>query len=78
MRHLEMPMGPAHNTYPERHRSYRDRLKARGMRQIVLWVPDTRRPGFADNWHAWKKARRIDKPSPSSRPPGIGQTDAPR
>ena len=41
-------MGPANNTYPERHRSYRDRLKARGMRQIVLWAPDTRRPGFAD------------------------------
>ena len=36
------------NTYPERHRAYRDRLKAQGMRQVVLWVPDTRRPGFAD------------------------------
>ena len=36
------------NAYPERHRAYRDRLKARGMRQVVLWVPDTRRPGFAD------------------------------
>jgi hypothetical protein len=34
------------NTYPERHRAYRDRLKAKGLRQIVLWVPDTRRPGF--------------------------------
>jgi hypothetical protein len=43
-----MPMSSANKTYPERHRSYRDRLKARGMRQIVLWVPDTRRPGFAD------------------------------
>jgi len=41
-------MGSANNTYPERHRAYRDRLKAQGMRQIVLWVPDTRRPGFAD------------------------------
>ena len=40
-------MGSA-NTYPERHRAYRDRLKARGMRQLVLWVPDTRRPEFAD------------------------------
>jgi hypothetical protein len=36
------------NTYPERHRAYRDRLKARGMRQVVLWVPDTRRPGFGE------------------------------
>lgn len=41
-------MGFTNNTYPERHRTYRERLKARGMRQIVLWVPDTRRPGFAD------------------------------
>lgn len=41
-------MGSTNITYPERHRSYRDRLKARGMRQIVLWVPDTRRPGFVD------------------------------
>ena len=41
-------MGSTNNTYPERHRSYRKRLKARGLRQIVLWVPDTRRPGFAD------------------------------
>lgn len=36
------------NTHPERHRTYRSRLKARGLRQVVLWVPDTRRPGFAD------------------------------
>lgn len=35
-------------TYPQRHRAYRDRLKARGLRQVVLWVPDTRRPGFAE------------------------------
>ncbi|MFZ0788053.1 MAG: antitoxin MazE family protein, partial [Chromatiaceae bacterium] len=41
-------MGSTNSTYPERHRAYRDRLKARGMRQIVLWVPDTRRPGFAE------------------------------
>ena len=41
-------MGSTNNTYPERHRSYRKRLQARGLRQIVLWVPDTRRPGFAD------------------------------
>jgi hypothetical protein len=36
------------NSYPERHRAYRDRLKARGMRQVVLWVPDTRRHGFGE------------------------------
>ncbi|MEN8132598.1 MAG: antitoxin MazE family protein [Pseudomonadota bacterium] len=27
---------------------YRERLKAKGLRQIHLWVPDTNRPGFAD------------------------------
>jgi hypothetical protein len=26
----------------------RDRLKASGLRPVVLWVPDTRRPGFAE------------------------------
>lgn len=36
------------NTHSERHRTYRSRLKARSRRQVVLWVPDTRRPGFAD------------------------------
>lgn len=42
-------MGSSTNdTYPERHRAYRERLKARGLRQIVLWVPDTRRPEFAN------------------------------
>lgn len=24
------------------------RLRARGLRPVVLWVPDTQRPGFAD------------------------------
>lgn len=27
---------------------YRERLKAKGLRQIHIWVPDTKRPGFAD------------------------------
>jgi hypothetical protein len=27
---------------------YRERLKAKGLRQIHLWVPDTKQPGFAD------------------------------
>jgi hypothetical protein len=30
------------------HRANRARLKARGLRPIVLWVPDTGRPGFAE------------------------------
>jgi hypothetical protein len=39
-------MATEKTTYPERHRAYRERLRARGMRPLVLWVPDTRLPGF--------------------------------
>jgi hypothetical protein len=31
---------------PEKFRRYRARLKARGLRQIQLWVPDTTSPDF--------------------------------
>ena len=31
----------------ERVGKYRARMQARGFRQINLWVPDTRQPGFA-------------------------------
>jgi len=31
---------------PEKFRRYRARLKARGLRQIQIWVPDTTRPDF--------------------------------
>ena len=31
----------------ERVSEYRARMRARGMRQINLWVPDTQAPGFA-------------------------------
>lgn len=34
------------NQSPEKFRRYRARLKARGLRQIQLWVPDTTRPDF--------------------------------
>lgn len=30
----------------EKFRRYRARLKARGLRQIQIWVPDTKRPDF--------------------------------
>lgn len=30
----------------EKFRRYRARLKARGLRQIHIWVPDTKRPDF--------------------------------
>ena len=32
----------------ERVRKHRESLRARGLRPIQIWVPDTRRPGFAE------------------------------
>lgn len=32
----------------DKFKRYRQRLKDRGLRQVQLWVPDTSRPGFAD------------------------------
>jgi hypothetical protein len=31
----------------ERVKHYRDKLRERGLRPVQIWVPDTRRPGFA-------------------------------
>ncbi len=32
----------------ERVRKARDALRTAGLRPVQIWVPDTRRPGFAD------------------------------
>jgi Protein of unknown function (DUF3018) len=32
----------------ERVQKSRDRMRARGMRLVQIWVPDTRAPGFAE------------------------------
>jgi hypothetical protein len=32
----------------ERVRKHRESLRARGLRPIQIWVPDTRKPGFAE------------------------------
>lgn len=32
----------------ERVQKHRDKLRKRGMRPVQIWVPDTRRPGFAE------------------------------
>ena len=37
---------PGTNQSPEKFRRYRARLKARGLRQVQLWVPDTTNPEF--------------------------------
>ena len=31
----------------ERVRKHREALRARGLRPIQIWIPDTRKPGFA-------------------------------
>ena len=35
----------------EKVQSYRDRLRAQGLRPIQIWVPDTRSPTFAAEAH---------------------------
>jgi len=37
---------PGTESSSEKFRRYRARLKARGLRQIQLWVPDINRPEF--------------------------------
>jgi Protein of unknown function (DUF3018) len=32
----------------KRVQKHRDALRAAGLRPVQMWVPDTRRPGFAD------------------------------
>jgi len=32
----------------ERVRKHRETLRARGLRPVQIWVPDTRKPGFAE------------------------------
>ncbi len=39
---------PAPVPIGERVRKRRDALRAAGLRPVQIWVPDTRRPGFAD------------------------------
>ena len=36
------------STAKDRVRRHRESLRARGLRPIQIWVPDTRRPGFAE------------------------------
>jgi hypothetical protein len=35
----------------ERVRKHRESLRARGLRPIQIWIPDTRKPGFAEEAH---------------------------
>ncbi len=39
----------------ERVQKHRTGLRASGLRPVQIWVPDTRRPGFADECHRQSK-----------------------
>lgn len=41
----------------DRVRRHREELKAAGLRPIQIWVPDARRPGFADECR--RQSRRL-------------------
>jgi hypothetical protein len=38
---------PVKKTTSERMRRYRERMRAKGLRPVQLWLPDTSAPGFA-------------------------------
>jgi hypothetical protein len=42
---------------------YRQRMRAAGLRQVQIWVPDTRAPGFAEQCR--KQARAIARDDPA-------------
>ena len=44
----------------ERVKRHRDGLRAAGLRPVQIWVPDTRRPGFAEECHRQSRLLRDD------------------
>lgn len=46
-----MSLASSPRTSRDKVRDYRARMRAKGMRQITLWVPDTRTPEFAAEAH---------------------------
>lgn len=45
----------------ERVRKHRESLRAQGLRPIQIWIPDTRRPGFAEEARRQSLAIARDK-----------------
>lgn len=43
----------------DRVRRHRDGLRAAGLRPVQIWVPDTRRPGFAEECRRQSKLAAI-------------------
>jgi hypothetical protein len=48
------------NTAERVHR-YRAQLRAAGLRPVQIWVPDTRRPGFAEECRRQSRLLRDDR-----------------
>jgi hypothetical protein len=44
----------------ERVKRHRDGLRAAGLRPVQIWVPDTRRPGFAEECRRQSLSLRDD------------------
>ena len=44
----------------ERVKRHRDGLRAAGLRPVQIWVPDTRRPGFAEECRRQSRSLRDD------------------
>jgi len=45
---LEKKSDEAKRRAREKARAYRERMRAKGMRPVQLWIPDTRTPEFAE------------------------------
>lgn len=48
------------SSVPERVRGHRDGLRAADLRPVQIWVPDTRRAGFADECRRQSRLLRDD------------------
>jgi Protein of unknown function (DUF3018) len=48
---MEASLSKTHSAR-DRVRAYRQRMRARGVRPIQIWVPDTRSPAFRDAAHS--------------------------
>lgn len=44
----QAPAPDAKTAARDRVRKHRESLRAQGLRPIQIWIPDTRRPGFAE------------------------------
>jgi hypothetical protein len=48
---------------PKRMATYRQRMRAAGLRPVQIWVPDTRAPGFAETCR--RQARAVAAGDPA-------------